>query len=50
MRKIQQKKYYLTESTSRLVRIASAKSGISQSKIVEACLTLDLVRRAGRKP
>ena len=49
MRKIQ-KKYYLSEEVSRLVRIASAKSGISQSQIVEACLTLDLVRRAARKP
>jgi len=45
MKKIQ-KKFYLKDSACKLIRTASYKSGISQSKIVEAVLTVHLVRRA----
>lgn len=44
-----QKKYYLPEETIKRVAVASAKSGFSQSAIVEACLTLHLVREATKR-
>ena len=44
-----QKKYYLPEKTAKWVVLAAAKSGFKQSAIVEACLTLHLVREAMRK-
>jgi len=44
-----QKKYYLPEGIAKLVAVAAAKSGFSQSAIVEATLTLHLVRAAMKK-
>lgn len=43
-----QKKYYLEEGLARRVAVAAARSGFRQSAIVEACLTLHLVKDACR--
>jgi hypothetical protein len=39
-----QKKYYLSEEVGQLVRMASARSGFSESAIVEAALVLHIVK------
>jgi len=41
-----QKKYYLSEETALDLRLAAARTGFSQSQILEAALTMHLVRNS----
>lgn len=45
MKKIQ-KKYYLSEESAKKLRMMSARSGFSQSKILEAVIVLHLAKTA----
>lgn len=42
-----QKKYYLTDAAVERIKLASARTGLRESAIVEWAITAELLRRVG---